>query len=143
VAKSWSNYFCPEFEPLYERNKVTARGRYICEFPNRDKGHNNEAPVVRPDTPATPGATGPEERPATPVTFGAPVEGVPADGSPEPSHGRLPQQPQQVGLGENFVKVHSFLLHSHPHTKMSHLPRLDALPHKLTWSLTLSTTPRV
>jgi len=55
--------FCPAFEPLYERNG----GRYIRKFPHCEQEHHNEVSVVRPDTPPTPGATGPEVRPATPV----------------------------------------------------------------------------
>jgi len=72
VAKSGRNHFCPEFDPLYERNEAGPRGRYIREFPHRDKEHHNKASVVRPDTPLTPGATGPEACPATPVTPGTP-----------------------------------------------------------------------
>jgi len=73
---------------VYERNEASARGRYIGEFPHREKGQHNKASTVRPDTPPTPGATGPEAHPATPVTPGTPVVGVPADGSPEPSGGQ-------------------------------------------------------
>jgi len=112
VGKSGRNYFCAEFEPLYERNKASARGRYMGEFLHNEEGHHNEVsvvrpdtppmpgasgpeehpttpvtsgtPVVRPDTPPTPGTTGPEARPATPVTPRTPVAGDPVDGSPEP-----------------------------------------------------------
>jgi len=88
VGQSGRNYFCPAFEPLYERNEASARGRYIGEFPHPEQGHYNEVSVVRPDMPPTPGATGPEARPATPVTPRTPVVRVPADGSPEPSDGQ-------------------------------------------------------
>ena len=83
---------------------MTSHGRYICEFPNRDEGHNNEAPVVRPDTPPTPGATGPEERPATHVTPRAPAEGVPTDGSPKPSDGRSSPATPGGGTGGEFCQ---------------------------------------
>ena len=69
MGKSGRNYFGTHVGKLYERNEASARGRYMGEFLDREQGHHNEILVVRPDTPPTPGASGSDEHPTTPVTL--------------------------------------------------------------------------
>ena len=88
VGKSGRNYFCTDVETLYERNEASAHGRYMCEFLDRAQGHHNKISVVRPDTPPTPGASGSDGRPTTPVTLGTSVVRLdtpptPGDTSPQ------------------------------------------------------------
>jgi len=76
VGKSGRNCLGTHVEKLYERNKASARGKYMGEFLEREQGNRNEIVVVRPDTPPTPGGSGSDERPATPVTLGTSVGGL-------------------------------------------------------------------
>ena len=76
VGKSGRNYFGTHVEQLYERNEASARGRYICDFLERERGNHTEIDVVTPDTPPTPGGPGSKERTTTLVPLETSVGGL-------------------------------------------------------------------
>ena len=61
MGKSGRDYFSTHNERLFERNEVSARGRYMGDFQERDHSNHVELEVVRPDTPPTPGGPESEE----------------------------------------------------------------------------------
>jgi len=69
VGKSGRDYFSTHNKQLYERNEVSARGRYMGDFQERDQGNHVEIEVVRPDTPPTPGGPESEENTTIIVTL--------------------------------------------------------------------------
>jgi len=86
VAKSGRDYFNTHNEQLFERNEVSARGKYMGDFQERDHSERVELEVVRPDTPPTPGGpestTNLELRAPTPPTPGTPVVWDPCESLP-------------------------------------------------------------
>jgi len=68
VGKSGRDHFSTHNEQLYERNEVSARGRYMGDFQERDQGNHVEIEVVRPDMPPTPGGPESEENTTILVT---------------------------------------------------------------------------
>jgi len=75
VGKSGRNYFSAHNKQLYERNKASARGRYMGDFQEREQDNQVEIEMVRPDTPPTPGGPGSEENTTILVTLETTVEG--------------------------------------------------------------------
>jgi len=69
VGKSGRNYFSAHNKQLYERNKASARGRYMGDFQEREQDNQVEIEMVRPDTPPTPGGPGSEENTTILVTL--------------------------------------------------------------------------
>ena len=76
MGKSGRNYFSTHDEQLYDSNEVSARGRYMCDFQEREAGNPTEIEVVRPDTPPTPGGPGSKENTTTLVTLQTAVGGL-------------------------------------------------------------------
>ena len=91
VGKSGRNYFGTHVKQLYERNEASTRGRYMCDFLEREQGNHTEIEVVRPDTPPTPGGPGSEERPSTLVTLETSVGGLGT--TPTPGDTSLEERP--------------------------------------------------
>jgi len=160
VGKSGRNYFSTHDEQLYERNEVSARGRYMGDFQEREEGNHVEIEVVRPDTPPTPGGPESEESTTILVTLETAVAGLatpptPGDTSLElraatpPTPGTpvvwdlfesLPGSPNNLfspptpgrGEGGDTVTAHFCLLLFCQRKCKTHPLRLDARSRRLT-----------